>query len=120
MTKIPDGAQVVDAHGKVIMPGLVDSHSHIGGGAGGDNSGPIQPETRIIDSINVGDSSMNRARAGGKRSVRPCGPAAEPKQGGAAETFVREQAAEAPYPGSRINRISVRRVVEKRMPPRFA
>src|SRR3977135_1899214 len=45
MTKIPDGAQVVDAHGKVIMPGLVDSHSHIGGGAGGDNSGPIQPET---------------------------------------------------------------------------
>ena len=29
---VPAGAQVVDATGKVIMPGLVDTHSHIGGG----------------------------------------------------------------------------------------
>lgn len=27
---IPAGAQRVDATGKVIMPGIVDSHSHIG------------------------------------------------------------------------------------------
>src|SRR5688500_9155136 len=52
-TTIPAGAQVIDVTGKVIMPGLVDTHSHIGGGSGGDNSGPIQPETRILDSINV-------------------------------------------------------------------
>src|SRR3954454_3028154 len=30
-----------DVSGKVIMPGIVDTHSHIGGGAGGDRSGPI-------------------------------------------------------------------------------
>ena len=66
---IPAGAQVIDVTGKVIMPGLVDTHSHIGGGSGGDNSGPIQPETRILDSINVRDNSMMRARAGGITTV---------------------------------------------------
>src|SRR5580704_17640418 len=28
--KIPHGATVEDATGKVVMPGIVDSHSHIG------------------------------------------------------------------------------------------
>src|SRR3712207_9366554 len=32
-TRVPEGAQVVDVAGKVIMPGIVDTHSHIGGGA---------------------------------------------------------------------------------------
>ncbi|MBC7909880.1 MAG: amidohydrolase family protein [Pyrinomonadaceae bacterium] len=68
-TNIPANAQTVDVSGKVIMPGLVDTHSHIGGGAGGDGSGPIQPETRILDSINVRDSGLMRARAGGITTV---------------------------------------------------
>jgi imidazolonepropionase-like amidohydrolase len=68
-TTIPAGAEVIDATGKVIMPGLVDTHSHIGGGSGGDSSGPIQPETRILDSINVRESDMMRARAGGITTV---------------------------------------------------
>jgi imidazolonepropionase-like amidohydrolase len=63
--KIPADAQVSDMSGKVIMPGLIDTHSHIGGGSGADGSGPIQPEARILDSINVQDSGLNRARAGG-------------------------------------------------------
>ena len=67
--KIPADAQTIDASGKVIMPGLVDSHSHIGGGAGGDNSAPIQPDVRILDSINVRDNSLKRARAGGITTV---------------------------------------------------
>ncbi|MDQ5845736.1 MAG: amidohydrolase family protein [Acidobacteriota bacterium] len=68
-TTIPAGAQVIDVSGKVIMPGLVDTHSHVGGGSGGDSSGPIQPETRILDSINVRDNSIMRARAGGITTV---------------------------------------------------
>ncbi|HEX8141259.1 MAG TPA: amidohydrolase family protein [Pyrinomonadaceae bacterium] len=68
-TQIPADAQTIDASGKVIMPGLVDSHSHIGGGAGGDNSAPIQPDVRILDSINVQDNSLRRARAGGITTV---------------------------------------------------
>ncbi len=63
--KIPDGAQVIDAKGKTVMPGLVDTHSHIGGIGGADQSGPIQPDVRIYDSVNVRDSGFMRARAGG-------------------------------------------------------
>jgi imidazolonepropionase-like amidohydrolase len=66
---VPAGAEVIDVKGKVIMPGLVDTHSHIGGGSGADGSGPIQPETRILDSINVRDNSLMRARAGGITTV---------------------------------------------------
>jgi imidazolonepropionase-like amidohydrolase len=67
--QVPAGAQVIDASGKVIMPGLVDSHSHIGSGTGADGSAPIQPEVRILDSINVMDNSLKRARAGGITTV---------------------------------------------------
>ncbi|MBK9165259.1 MAG: amidohydrolase family protein [Acidobacteria bacterium] len=65
----PAGARVVDMAGKVIMPGLVDTHSHIGGTAGADASGPIQPEVRLLDSLNVRSSSLQRAQSGGITSV---------------------------------------------------
>ncbi|MEZ5347135.1 MAG: amidohydrolase family protein [Pyrinomonadaceae bacterium] len=56
---------IVDVKGKVIMPGLVDSHSHIGEGSGADSSDPIQPEVRILDALNVRAASIQRAQAGG-------------------------------------------------------
>jgi imidazolonepropionase-like amidohydrolase len=62
---IPAGAEVHDVTGKVLMPGLVDSHSHIGGGSGADGSGPIQPEARVLDAIDVRDASIQKAQAGG-------------------------------------------------------
>lgn len=66
---VPPDAEVVDCRGKVIMPGLICTHSHIGNPAGGDMSAPIQPETRVIDSIDVRDTSLPRARAGGLTTV---------------------------------------------------
>jgi imidazolonepropionase-like amidohydrolase len=36
--KVPEGAEVIDAKGKIITPGLIDSHSHLavfGRGAAG-------------------------------------------------------------------------------------
>jgi len=68
-TKPPSGATIVDAKGKVIMPGLVDSHSHIGSPQGGDGSTPIQPDVRILDSVNVRAPSIRRAQAGGITTV---------------------------------------------------
>ncbi|HVU89200.1 MAG TPA: amidohydrolase family protein [Pirellulales bacterium] len=62
---IPAGAKQVDAKGRVIMPGLVCTHSHIGGIGGADGSGPIQPGVRILDSLNILDSGYKRALAGG-------------------------------------------------------
>lgn len=67
--RIPSDAATVDVSGKTIMPGLVDTHSHIGSGAGADGSAPIQPDVRILDSINVRDNSIQRAQAGGITTV---------------------------------------------------
>ncbi|HLP84245.1 MAG TPA: amidohydrolase family protein [Phycisphaerales bacterium] len=62
---LPQDAQVIDAKGKTIIPGLVDTHSHIGGVGGADQSGTIQPDVRVYDSINPLDSGFRRAVAGG-------------------------------------------------------
>jgi imidazolonepropionase-like amidohydrolase len=66
---IPAGAEIHDATGKVLMPGLIDSHSHIGAGSGGDGSGPIQPDARVLDSLDARDASIQKARAGGITTV---------------------------------------------------
>ena len=60
---------IVDLAGKTIMPGLVDTHSHIGGPAGADSTAPIQPEVRILDSLNPQAASIQRAQAGGITTV---------------------------------------------------
>lgn len=62
---IPQDARRIDAAKRVIMPGLVCTHSHIGGVGGADGSGPIQPGIRVSDSINIRDSGFKRALAGG-------------------------------------------------------
>ena len=68
-TPVPAGAEVHDVSGRVIVPGLVDTHSHIGSVEGGDRSEPIQPSVRVLDSIDVLDPSIERARAGGVTTV---------------------------------------------------
>ena len=66
---VPADAVVVDVAGKTIMPGLVCSHSHIGAVAGADESGPIQPDVRALDSINPRDPGLQKAQAGGLTTV---------------------------------------------------
>lgn len=67
--RLASDIQIVDLKGKVIMPGLVDSHSHIGEPAGADGSSPIQPDVRILDSVNPRSSSIQRAQSGGITTV---------------------------------------------------
>src|SRR5207249_2264954 len=72
--QIPDGAVIRDLSGKVIIPGLVDTHSHIGifgrpsapGQADGNEmTGPVQPGLRALDAINPDDPGIKMALAGG-------------------------------------------------------
>ena len=62
---VPSNADIRSAAGMVIMPGIVDTHSHIGQVAGADRSGPIQPEVRAMDAINPLASNIAKARSGG-------------------------------------------------------
>ncbi len=62
---VPSGAEVHDLAGKVLIPGMVDTHSHIGGPSGGDSSSPLNPEARSLDSIDIHSDAFWRARTGG-------------------------------------------------------
>ena len=65
----PQGAVEHDLTGRVLMPGLVDSHSHVGSVSGGDRSSPLHPDVRGLDSIDIASDSFWRARAGGITTV---------------------------------------------------
>lgn len=66
---IPSNATVVDVSGKTILPGLVDSHSHLGGPQGGDASAALNPDARAMDAVNPTSDGFKRALAGGITSI---------------------------------------------------
>jgi imidazolonepropionase-like amidohydrolase len=66
---IPANATIVDAAGKTIMPGIVDTHSHLGGPQGGDATNPLNPEVRAMDAINPISDGFKKALAGGITTI---------------------------------------------------
>jgi imidazolonepropionase-like amidohydrolase len=65
----PPDAELIDLSGKVLLPGLVDSHSHLGEGSGGDQSSALHPEVRILDGIDPANDGFMRALAGGITTI---------------------------------------------------
>ena len=70
----PEGAEVIDAGGRLVTPGCVEAHCHIGlddeamGWEGDDYNeivDPITPQMRAIDSINPQDEAFAEAVRGG-------------------------------------------------------
>lgn len=79
--EIPEGAEVIDASGLTVMPGLVDSHCHIGileetiGWAGRDSdesTDPITPHVRALDGIkaNADEGGLEAALREGITTVQ--------------------------------------------------
>ena len=76
--RVPDGVERVEAAGKVVLPGLVDAHVHLGvheegdGWAGQDTNeltDPVTPHVRALDAINPADLGFADALAGGVLTV---------------------------------------------------
>jgi len=67
--KIPKNAKVYDLAGKIIMPGLIDTHSHLGNGSGGDRSNALHPDVRLLDALNPMAVDLMKARAGGLTTI---------------------------------------------------
>jgi imidazolonepropionase-like amidohydrolase len=72
--RVPEGATVVDVTGKVIIPGLVDTHSHLGvyprphvqaNSDGNEGSGPVQSGIRALDAVQPDDPGIRMALGGG-------------------------------------------------------
>ena len=74
----PEGAAVIDARGRLVTPGCVDAHCHIGmfnaavgweGHDGNEWSDPTTPHMRAIDSIYPQDETFAQAIRGGVTSA---------------------------------------------------
>ena len=74
----PEGAMTIDAGGRLVTPGCVEAHCHIGldnegmGWEGHDYNeivDPITPQMRAIDSINPQDEAFGLALRGGVTSA---------------------------------------------------
>ena len=71
---VPQGVEVIDAQGRLVTPGVVEAHCHIGldnegiGWEGHDYNEivePVTPQMRAIDSINPQDEAFGNAIRGG-------------------------------------------------------
>lgn len=75
---VPEDAEVIDAEGMMVIPGIIDAHCHLGmwedsigfeGADGNEDVDPVTPQLRAIDSINPMDRTFEEAREGGITTV---------------------------------------------------
>jgi len=69
--EVPSGMAEIDITGFYVMPGIIDTHSHIMITEGiNESSQSIVPEVRVKDVVNTSDPSEYRALAGGVTAAR--------------------------------------------------
>jgi len=86
---VPPGAKVFDVRGKSIIPGLIDTHSHLGIFIANDvneKPQPIGPENRAIDAVHIDIPVWDEAVKGGVTTV-VTGPGSGERMGGQSVTI---------------------------------
>jgi len=61
----PDNVEAIDATGQYVMPGIIDSHSHIGIDNVNESTAPVTAQVWVGDVLNPMEVSIYRALAGG-------------------------------------------------------
>lgn len=76
--KAPAGAEIIDAEGLTVMPGIIDAHCHLGmwedsmgyeGADGNEMTDPVTPNLRAIDALNPMDRYFKEAYEAGVTTV---------------------------------------------------
>jgi len=68
--KIPDGIKTLDVTGKYVMPGIIDSHSHIALTDVNEATDPITPQIWMWEALDPGSDSIRKTLAGGVTTVK--------------------------------------------------
>ncbi len=69
--EIPAGTEVINAEGRYIMPGIIDSHSHLAlNGDVNEATAPVTSEVDMADAIDAWDHQIYQALAGGVTSAK--------------------------------------------------
>jgi imidazolonepropionase-like amidohydrolase len=74
----PAGVRVVDASGRYVLPGIIDSHTHIALAGTNEGSEAITPEADVGTVINADDTSILTALSGGVTMVHTMHGSANP------------------------------------------
>ena len=74
----PAGVRVVDATGRFVLPGIIDSHTHIALAGTNEGSEAITPEADVGTVINADDTSILTALSGGVTMVHTMHGSANP------------------------------------------
>ncbi len=67
---IPAGIRVIDVTGKFIMPGVIDSHSHIALTDVNEATDPVTPQIWMWEALDPGSDSIRKTLAGGVTTVK--------------------------------------------------
>lgn len=76
--KAPEGVKVVDASGKYVMPGIIDSHTHIALTGTNEMGNAITPEVKMRDVLHAESTSIYTALSGGVTMVHTMHGSANP------------------------------------------